>query len=82
MLEIDQPFTNDSYGSYLAYRGRLEEAEFYLKRNYEREERVGTDGASINQFVYPLIELYEAWEKPDLADEFRQLIVGPNKRSP
>ncbi|MCH8852562.1 MAG: tetratricopeptide repeat protein [Planctomycetes bacterium] len=81
MLEIDQPFTNDSYGSYLAYRGRLEEAEFYLKRNYEREERVGTDGASINQFVYPLIELYEAWDKPYLADEFRQLIVGPNNRS-
>lgn len=82
MLDINRPFTNDSYGPYLAYMGRFEEAEFYLKRNYEREERVGTDGASINQFVYPLIELYEAWEKPDLADEFRQLIVGPNKRSP
>lgn len=82
MVDIGQPFTNDSYGSYLAYMGRFEEAEFYLKRNYEGKKRIGYDGASINQYVYPLFELYEAWDKPDLADEFRQLIVGPNNRSP
>ena len=82
MLEIDRPFTNGSYGSYLAYMGRLEEAEFYLKRNYEGKKRFGYDGASLNEYVYPLIKLYEAWDKPDLADEFRQLIVGPNNRTP
>lgn len=82
MLEINRPFTNDSYGPYLAYMGRLEEAEFYLKRNYEGKKRIGYDGASLNQYVFPLIELYEAWEKPDLADEFRQLlIIGPSNRS-
>lgn len=82
MLEINRPFTDDSYGPYLAYTERFEEAEFYLKRNYEGKKRIGYDGASLNQYVYPLIELYEAWEKPDLADEFRQLlIIGPSNRS-
>ncbi len=82
MVEIKQPFTDDSYGSYLAYMGRFEEAEFYLTRRYEGRKRARDDGASMNQHVYPLIELYEAWDKPDLAEEFRQLLViGPAKRS-
>lgn len=81
MLATNQPFTDDSYGPYLAYMGRFEEAEFYLRRNYEGKKRLGYDGASINQYVYPLIELYTAWDKPDLADEFQQLIVGPSSRS-
>jgi len=82
MVEIKQPFTDDSYGSYLAYMGRFEEAEFYLTRRYEGRKRARDDGASMNQHVYPLIELYEAWDKPDLAEEFRQLLViGPSTGS-
>lgn len=82
MFEINRPFSDDSYGSYLTYRGRFEEAEFYLTRRYEGRKRIGTDGASLNPYVYALIELYEAWDKPDRAEEFRQLLViGPTKRS-
>ena len=52
-------------GCCLTLKGRYAEAEAELIRAYQfMETEVGRDNAEIWRMVVPLVELYEAWEKP------------------
>jgi hypothetical protein len=78
MEDIDQPFRSATYGTYLAYLGQRERAERYLVANLEGERRWGAAGASLEAHVRPLLDLYQAWGRPEDAARYRGLLSENN----
>jgi tetratricopeptide (TPR) repeat protein len=65
------------YGSCLADLGRYEDAEAYLLGAYQN--LVNTTGAADVRTIYALnhvVELYEAWGKPEEAARYRRLLTA------
>jgi tetratricopeptide (TPR) repeat protein len=77
MEEINQPYRCTTYGGYLTFLRQYERAEACLTGALESQRRFGTKGADINQYIQPLIDLYEAWGKPREASRYRDMIVRP-----
>jgi hypothetical protein len=63
------------YGSHLAAQGRFEEAEaeMFEAAKWTGDLRRGTTSAHADDILFELIGLYEAWRKPEKADEYRQM---------
>ncbi|MBI1827294.1 MAG: serine/threonine protein kinase [Planctomycetes bacterium] len=62
-----------NYGDSLRALGRFEEAESYLLSGYSKLTTVlGKDHAWTRGAVDRIIDLYDAWGKPDKAEEFRK----------
>ena len=79
MAQIDQPYWCTTYGGYLTFLRQYERAETCLVGELERQRRFGTKGAEINQYLQPLIDLYEAWGKPQEASRYRAMIASPEQ---
>ena len=61
------------YGGYLTERRRFEPAEPHLLESYRAFRAVlGDEHASTKLARQQLLDLYDAWHKPDRAAEFRE----------
>lgn len=77
MGRIQSPYSSDVYGAYLSYRGEYERAEAYLIRALNVSEGYGFSDVFLNPIFRELVDVYEAWGKPGLAEPYRQRIVWP-----
>jgi non-specific serine/threonine protein kinase/serine/threonine-protein kinase len=68
------PLLRADLGRVLTEQGRYDEAEKELLKSYGLlEQAVGAEDSVRQLAIGPLIELYEAWGKPEKAAEFRAL---------
>ena len=64
-----------SYGRCLRLQGQYDEAETVLLEAYENLQRtLGDEHFRTQEAVKNLVELYDAWQRPDDADKYRKLI--------
>ena len=80
MFAINKPFAHQFYGRYLTYLGNYDVAEHYLLRNFNPYSKADPPPKSVekNPAIDALIELYEAWGKPDEAENMRKQLVTPD----
>lgn len=83
MFAINKPFAHQIYGRYLTYLGNYDVAERYLLRNFKPNPKSDYTAKSVerNPAIDALIELYEAWGKPEEAEKMRKQLVVPDLNS-
>ncbi|MHC4414580.1 MAG: tetratricopeptide repeat protein [Planctomycetota bacterium] len=74
MEQIGRPFRSVTYGGYLVYLGQYEKAKRCLLYDLEYQQRIGVRGPDLNEYIQPLVDLYEAWGKPEEAAEYRAML--------
>ena len=80
MAAIHKPLADECYGRYLTHLGKFEVAESYLLHNFRPKPNsiFTVEGVDINPAIVALIELYEAWGKPEEAEKMRKQLVLPD----
>ena len=77
--EPDRSWLNLGYASYLIKRGEFELAERRLKMLIPSiDPQEFTYAEYLDDYLRVFVALYEAWGKPELAQEYRQLLDHGN----
>lgn len=77
MQAIDRPYETPTYAGYLIFLGRYEQAEVCMLGNLESGRRSGREGRALHPEITDLIDLYEAWGKPQEAAKYRAMLRAP-----
>jgi len=75
--QINEPYWSKVYGGYLTFLRQYERAETCLVGNFERRKRFGLKRVEFMDDVQSVVDLYEAWGKPQEAARYRAMLMGP-----
>ena len=80
MDAVNRSLSDEIYGRYLTYLGKFNQAERCLLRNFKSNPKTVFAVKSVkrNPALNALIELYQAWGKPEEAERMRKQLVVPD----